>query len=1288
MLELSQIATPLREFKGHKECMMAAVAVLPDKRRMVTGSCDKTLRLWDLKTGVVLKNMEGHRSDVQVLTVSGDGQLIASGDLKGDVIIWHGETGNSLTEPIKAHSSWINSMDFSPDRTVLATGSCDGLTKLWNTKTWEQQGNPVKCGSDVKCVRYSPSGQLLAIATKDNIQIYNPGTRECVASFKAHNGSNMSLTWTPDGTRLVTGGSALDPTIRKWDTTTWEQVGDPWIGHSSQINAIAIHPAGILIASASDDNHVCLWRLSDGQNIATFKHSSTPLCVTFSVNGKHILSGGQDNMISEWAILAITTARVACIDGDLSTAEGLLTQDINTNVNNHASYAHRSFLMARQYNWDRALQDAIKSISIRPSLTGYISKGIALCGKDRIADGRAAFDVASMYTDQDPKILHFLLLIKAIALFNADQHDEANLLLKELAAGCPNADALPCDVVQAYLRLQLGIKVLDDARYEEAADHFTAVLNFSAFSSSSSIHAMYEDLVVLFGWDLESLWLTANQKRCNALVRADRLQDAVKSYQYMTDNIDETTKVSCVEWSNGKSSQECSAIFLTKGDTALAVNDFDSAIHLYSAAIDLTSPSDAVFANRSMAKLGKKLWEDALLDAQKVTELNPSSNVGYRLIRLALRGAQRYDEAIPFEIMLSKWDDSPEAQIRYMHQQYVCPSEAEDAIQKAVWMELEYAPLRLLNTSTGLLCDRAAQINAFKMSAEYKELLSCTTEHSGLQLDRIKEVVAIYFRCVMLSHRWEEKEALLHDIQDKDVRELKGVGGIAKVQSFCKVARDAGYLWAWMDTCCIDKKSNTEVQESINSMFVWYHHSALTIVYLCDVPSSSPPGALARSVWNKRGWTFQELLAPKVVIFYRKDWSLYLDDRSPNHKESPAIMKELEDATGIDARALMTFCPGMSGAREKLQWASKRVTTVQEDVAYSLFGIFGITLPVIYGEKKQNALGRLMQEIVARSGDIFVLDWIGEPSEFNSCLPAISPPTPPPPHAPFHPYLALKFYVELEQLRAPRFANCRLHLPCISYRVTEVRRMHSQTQEALIMYKIKADGLHDLLIITKETLVQFWWAKPIQQTFLLVRPWDRYLLGVPDFAEQLDFADDPKSIEDCTEPGSLMDHSDKLPGGLPVEEEPGSRALRLMVRLGQPFDAFLLAQQRVGEYKRIASDYNIIAQVKDIVSIDNMDIGTASGAIASLCVHSTLHGSFLSTMATSASLHDHVGLQNDKKKFWRYERFTANTSASTEDGIYLLDAGTTIGPIIDDECKFVHVSLPMTYLTSDFFWSS
>ncbi|KAG0698231.1 WD40-repeat-containing domain protein [Suillus ampliporus] len=753
---------PNREFEDHTYAIRA-VAVFPDRRRMVTASFDKTLRLWDLRTGVVLRKMEGHRSEVLALAVSRDGQLIASGDNNGEVIAWHGETGEPLTaQPIQAHSSWINSLDLSPDGTALAIGTSERTMKLWSTTTWEMQGDAISCSASVRCVRYSPSGELLAVATDLHIEIYNPSTRECVAKFKDRGCCNMSLAWTPNGTRLLSTGDIGDPTIREWDTSTWQQAGDAWRGHDTTVFAIAIHPAGILVASASYDHCIRLWRLSDQRTIAIFRHSSSVRCVTFSMDGKHILSGGEDKKISEWAIpegalqegseiLAMnTTVRNVCIAGDLSTAEGLLTQDISIDANNYTLYASRSFVMARKHHWDHALQDAITSVRIRPSSTGYISKGIALFGKGHVRDAIEAFDFASRFTDEDSKRFHFILLIKArcivltysalhygfqvIAMFNADQHEEAILHVRELAATCHNDDTLPCRIVEAYLLVRLGMNAMDNARHNEAADHFTAAVNSSDFPSTLAIHSTYEDLVVLFGWDLKSLWQTARQKQCDALLLA-----AFK--------------------------EECSAVCLANGDAALAASDYDRAIDLYSVVINLNSASETAFVNRSKANSEKMLWENALLDAQKVIELSPWSH--------RLRGAQHYDEAIDvFKIMLSKLDGLPKRRYAGCVSSTVSPSEAEDAIRSAVWIGLEDAPLRLLHTSTGLLCDRAAQLNTFKMSTEYKELLSFTTNYADLRTERIKEVVVKYFRCVLLSHRWEETESLLHDIQDEAVYEL------------------------------------------------------------------------------------------------------------------------------------------------------------------------------------------------------------------------------------------------------------------------------------------------------------------------------------------------------------------------------------------------------------------------------------------------------------------------------------------------------------------------------------
>ncbi|KAI5982341.1 hypothetical protein EDD15DRAFT_2180979, partial [Pisolithus albus] len=252
-------------------------------------------------------------------------------------------------------------------------------------------------------------------------------------------------------------------------------------------------------------------------------------------------------------------------------------------------------------------------------------------------------------------------------------------------------------------------------------------------------------------------------------------------------------------------------------------------------------------------------------------------------------------------------------------------------------------------------------------------------------MELIYTEVPRHFEYVTLSHRWGAGEPSLRDIEGQKIYNMPPVGGLGKLQGFCTVACDWGYSWAWSDTCCIDKHSSAEVQETIGSMFAWYRQSELTIVYLSDVPDT---GSIGNSEWFRRGWTLQELLAPQIVLFYTRNWSLYKNLISPNHKEDATVLEELERVTGIEPGFLSDFSPGIDDARSRLQWASSRLTTRPEDIAYSLFGIFNLHLPVLYGESAEHALGRLLTEIVSQSGDISVLDWVGEPSLFHSCFPA------------------------------------------------------------------------------------------------------------------------------------------------------------------------------------------------------------------------------------------------------------------------------------------------------------
>ncbi|KIO00987.1 hypothetical protein M404DRAFT_59016, partial [Pisolithus tinctorius Marx 270] len=199
----------------------------------------------------------------------------------------------------------------------------------------------------------------------------------------------------------------------------------------------------------------------------------------------------------------------------------------------------------------------------------------------------------------------------------------------------------------------------------------------------------------------------------------------------------------------------------------------------------------------------------------------------------------------------------------------------------------------------------------------------------------------------MLSHRWGRGEPLLREVEGKKIYDLGGTDGLAKLQYFCALALEHNFKWAWSDTCCIDKDSSAELQEAVGSMFSWYRRSSLTIVYLSDV---SDAGSLARCEWFTRGWTLQELLASPAVLFYKHDWSLYRESATANHKTDATVLEDLQKATGVAKQHLTDFYPGMDDARSKLHWASRRNTTRPEDIAYSLFGLFKVHLPVLYGE--------------------------------------------------------------------------------------------------------------------------------------------------------------------------------------------------------------------------------------------------------------------------------------------------------------------------------------------------
>ncbi|KAK4173786.1 vegetative incompatibility protein HET-E-1 [Triangularia setosa] len=205
-------------------------------------------------------------------------------------------------------------------------------------------------------------------------------------------------------------------------------------------------------------------------------------------------------------------------------------------------------------------------------------------------------------------------------------------------------------------------------------------------------------------------------------------------------------------------------------------------------------------------------------------------------------------------------------------------------------------------------------------------------------------------------------DQILSKHQSKEVERQS----LAKILGARKQAVKEGYNYLWCDTCCIDKGSSAELSKNINSMFNYYADSAVCYAYLRDVPEKHDGRVLddqiehlKASQWFTRGWTLQELLAPKETL-----------------------LTTISKVTGIAAKFIErrprdSYAPQPlfeAGVATKMSWLSRRETTRVEDMAYCMLGIFDINMPLLYGEAHK-AFVRLQEEIIRGSNDQSIFCW-------------------------------------------------------------------------------------------------------------------------------------------------------------------------------------------------------------------------------------------------------------------------------------------------------------------------
>jgi WD40 repeat protein len=282
-----------KTLSGHSDTVWS-VAVRPNSQNILSGSSDRTIKLWDISSGKLLQTFSRHSGSVWSVAVSPNGQRFASGSGDNTADVWDLATGKFLCT-LAGHSGTVWSTAFSADSTTLATGSDDRTIRLWSMTTGKEFRQLLGHSGAVRAIAFSPDGQYLISGSSDTtIKVWDFRAGNVLRTLQGHSDRILTLAISPDG-RLLASGS-VDKTIKIWQISTGKLL-HTLSGNSHWVNAVAFSPDGTLLASGIGKK-LEVWDLNSGERRNTpFQEASDITSIFFSADSKHLFSSSRDNSI-------------------------------------------------------------------------------------------------------------------------------------------------------------------------------------------------------------------------------------------------------------------------------------------------------------------------------------------------------------------------------------------------------------------------------------------------------------------------------------------------------------------------------------------------------------------------------------------------------------------------------------------------------------------------------------------------------------------------------------------------------------------------------------------------------------------------------------------------------------------------------------------------------------------------------------------------------------------------------------------------------------------------------